>query len=64
MNCLPENRFRYQTMDAWNEHSIISHNHWGKSGDMEDSSNFSEKAEKNFFNRPLVHVEVFKLPLF
>lgn len=46
MSCLPENRFRHQSMDAWNEHSMVSHNHWGKSGDMEDSSYFSEKAEK------------------
>ena len=45
---------------------MVSHNHWGKSGDMEDSSYFSEKAEKKkmFLNRPLVHVEVFKFPMF
>ena len=66
MSCLSENRFRHQSMDAWNEHSMDSHNHWWKSGDMEDSSYFSEKAgKKNFFlNKPLVHVEVFKLPMF
>lgn len=45
--------------------NTLSHNHWGKSGDMEDSSYFSEKAEKKIFlNRPFVHVEVFKLPMF